>query len=388
MFFYVGKEPKLNFSCFYQLGSFHISTDEGWHLASVGHYQCLYKGYADSGNLESLLSTIIDETTPETSGNFCLFVYDASSESIKIKSNQYRGFPIWFDPDGVTNLSKKAKTGWTDSLIEIKNDLSVAESKFDAIGDIDTNVVDLEHALDFIDQRLNQRTQNFVKHNQLPIKVYLSGGVDSLLVFSYLQKFTSNYELVRGQHFDYDKFWLLNSGTVKNNFWAYNQLHHWTDACVLTSGAPGDEFMLRSPATVDLFLKFYSQSALELIESDWQNCLHYDHFKKTKNIELFQTQILNLAWGKKTLFWNLCNIVLNDWQHWHLGKTLTWTPLRDIEIFKMLLRLPLPIAAGQIFNSNISKQLIERNYPRLTKVISDQKNSKNSLSNLCDFLLK
>ena len=68
--------------------------------------------------------------------------------------------------------------------------------------------------------------------------------------------------------------------------------------------------------------------------------------------------------------------------------TLTWTPLRDLEIFKILIRLPLDVQLTQIMNSDISRALIERNGDGLSQLISDQKNAGNALSNLTDFLLK
>ena len=84
----------------------------------------------------------------------------------------------------------------------------------------------------------------------------------------------------------------------------------------------------------------------------------------------------------------LCNIVVNDWQHWHLGNTQTWTPLRDLEIFKLFLRLPALEAVPQIMNSHISLELIRRNRPELTQLISDQKNTGNIMRNLSNFLLQ
>jgi hypothetical protein len=39
-------------------------------------------------------------------------------------------------------------------------------------------------------------------------------------------------------------------------------------------------------------------------------------------------------------------------------------------------------------NSDISKALIEQNSPGLSRLISDQKNAGNALSNLTDFLLQ
>lgn len=385
MFFNVAQQPQSNFSHFYNLGPFCISTDAGWGRIDLGQYQVVYKGYVDTNTLEDSLEQIIHDKEPELLGNFCGLVYDSKTNSLKIKSDRYRGFPIWFDADGVTNLNKKINTAWTDSLIEIKHDGSVVESKFDLIGNIDTSPVDLDHAVEYIDQRLIKKTQNFLKYNTLPVKTFLSGGVDSLLVYSYLQRFTNNFKLVQGQHFDYDQFWLRNSDTIGNNFWGYRQLHHWQESCVLASGAPGDEFMLRSPTTADLFLKFQGQSVVELLESEWQDCLHYRYFHRPKNYKIFQTQTVDPAWDRKCLQWNLCSMVLNDWQHWHLGNTLTWTPLRDLEIFKMLIRLPALDSLGQIMHSEISKHLIEKNKPELSRLIGDQKNSGNVLSNLCDF---
>jgi len=387
MFFNIAKQPQLNFSHFYELGPFCVSTDAGWSLASLEQYQVLYKGYVDTDSIESALEHIVHESEPQLLGNFCALVYNAETNSLKIRSDRYRGYPVWFDCDGVTNLNKKINTVWADSLVEIMSDGTVVESKFDLIGDIDLTPVDLDYAVGYIHQRLIEKTQNFLKHNTLPIKTFLSGGVDSLLVYSYLQRFTDNFDLVPGEHFEYDKFWLLNSGTIKDNFWGYKQLHHWTQSCVLTSGAPGDEFMLRSPTTADLFLKFHGESVVDLLESDWKNCLHYQYFHQPKNYKIFQTQTVDATWDHKSLSWNLCNIVSNDWQHWHIGSTLTWTPLRDLEIFKMLIRLPATVALGQIMHSEISKLLIEKNKPGLSQLFSNQKNSGNPLSNLCDFLL-
>jgi hypothetical protein len=193
--------------------------------------------------------------------------------------------------------------------------------------------------------------------------------------------------MIKSAHVDYDEFWLKNSGTLKN-FWGYSQIHHWNDPCVLTSGAPGDEFMLRSPVTIDLFLKLQDRDMIALLNQHrWQGCLHHTYFNLPKHRTIFANDTPMPDWDRKQMLWNLCNILANDWQHWHLGNTLTWTPLRDLEITKLLLRLPVDLALGQIMNSDISCQLIEQNKPGLTSVISDQKNSGNVMKNLVDFLL-
>ena len=389
MFFSITNNPKDNFSQHYGLGLFTVHTDAGWHQGQVGDHLVLYKGYADTGTIEHLLPTIVHQHEPNLLGNFCVIVFDPSTNTLQIKTDRYRSFPIYVtDNKEVTNLSPQAWTVWADGVITIDQNLRVTEEKFDLIGDINLESISLDQALDQIDSILSTRIQVFLQHNTLPVKTFLSGGVDSLLVYSYLQRFTNNYEMIKGQHIDYDRFWLMNSGTLQDRFWGYSQIHHWTDPCIITSGAPGDEYMLRSPNTVDMLLKFNNVCMIDLLNNTWQGCLHEQYFNRAKNLELFRNQTIDPTWDRQTLLWNMCNIIANDWQHWHLGNTLTWTPLRDLEIFKILLRLPLDVQLTQIMNSDISKALIERNGTGLSQLISDQKNSGNPLSNLTDFLLK
>jgi hypothetical protein len=388
MFFSISSESKSNFSNFYQLGKNYVSTDTGWQKLEINNKTVIYKGYVDVDTLDNLLPVIIDQPEPNYLGNFCAIVYSADSDEIQIKTDRYRSFPIFVDQGNeINNLVKYDYVVWTDGLIAINSELMVNETKFDVIGEIDTTPLSVDTVVEKINGILNLKTQQFVKNNKLPIQVFLSGGVDSLLVYSYLLKYTDNYQLVKCQHIDYDRFWLLNMHAL-TKFWGYRQIHHWNDPCILTSGAPGDEFMLRSPTTIDLFLKANGYSILELLnQPQWRNCLHYSYYQQSKHSDIFQSQTIDSVTDPKSLIWTLCNIVVNDWQHWHLGNTLTWTPLRDLEIFKLFLRLPVEQGLPQIMDSSISKQLIEQNKSGLTRLISDQKNTDNYMKNLCDFLL-
>ena len=389
MFFSIAQQTKQNYPHQYQLGSFVVNTDSGWHTHQSGPYSVVYKGYVDHDHLSLAMDKIISQSTPEFLGNFCALIYNTNTGSLKIQTDLYRSFPIYVSNSEITNLVKYDRTIWTDSVIEINSDLTVNETKVDVIGEIDTTPITLEQALNEVDTILDQKAQQFIKFNHYPIKAFLSGGVDSLLVYSYLQKHTNDYELVKCQHIDFDHFWLMNYSDI-SQYWGYAQIHHWIDPCILTSGAPGDEFMLRSPTTADLFLKAQGISVYEMMQQpEWQNCLHYLYFQRDKNLKIFETQTLdsNLHTTKQ-LFWHLCNILLNDWQHWHIGNTLTWTPLRDLRIFKILLRLNTGDAIDQIMNSRFSLELVEKNYPGLSKVVSDRKNAGSSMKNLVDFYSK
>lgn len=387
MFFSISKSVKENFPNQFVVGDFIINTDAGWKQKVTNEYVAIYKGYVDDAQLTDILPELVAQTIPTRLGNFCVIVVDRITHILKISSDLYRSFPIYYNHKEVTNLEQLSNTVYTDNIITVSKDLSVEyplKSNFDLIGTIDEWSMSESNIVDSIDAILTEKTKNFIKYNHLPIKVHLSGGVDSLLVYSYLQKYTDNYELVMCQHLDYDAFWLLNSNVITKN-WGYNQIHHWRDLCILTSGAPGDEFMLRSPTTVDRYLKHRDINILDILKED---SLHYKYFNRPKHIEIFKDQVTyrNLSHGD--LYRNLCDTIVNDWQHWHLGNTLTWTPLRDLRIFKLMLKLPESSAIRQITDSSISQQLIERNFPGGSKLLSDQKNSGPAMKNLLKFYQK
>lgn len=382
MFFNIGHEPLENYPCHWQLGSFSVSTDQGWQHTTLGTAEILYKGYADSDSLDRLLEQIVFQAEPRLTGNFCALVL--INNTLQIQTDRYRGFPLYIG-NGVNNLIPTSHTAWTDSLLVVHSDLSVTENKFDAIGAINTDPLTLDQALDEITNLLDQKVVSFLQHNHLPIRAFLSGGVDSMLVYSFLRKHTNNFERVNCSHVDYDYFWLKNSGDI-TKFWAYNQIHHWIDPCVLTTGSPGDEFMMRSPTTADLFLKYHGIKISELLtQPEWENSLHYKYFLREKHVQIFEQQ-KSSSNSLQELHWDLCNIIVNDWQHWHLGNTLTWTPLRDLDIFKIILRLPMDVIISQVMDSKLSIQLIERNCPGLSRALSDCKNANNVLANLVNLI--
>ena len=377
MFFHISKTAQENYPCQWQLGNFVVSTDEGWKQLTVGPVQILYKGYADMGPMETLLGQVMFQTVPHLTGNFCALV--VVNDTLTIQTDRYRSFPIYIDTAAINNLVATDYTAWTDSLITVHKDLAVTETKFDVIGDIATNELDFHQAQDQVHDILTRKTQQFLSHNKLPIKVFLSGGVDTMLVYSYLRAAGADFELIDHEHFDHDYFWRNNSHKV-TQYWGYRQTHHWRSPGVLASGAPGDEFTLRSPVTANLYLLNHNTSIPELLQLD-QPYLHGDYFSLPKHTKVFDQQFKS-AKPSAQLHHELCNIVVNDWQHWHLGNTMHWTPLRDLEIFKIIMRLPLQDAKNQIMNSTFSQTLIERNVPGATEFLSDVKNTGAVLKNL------
>lgn len=377
MFFSISTQQQDNFSLHWNVDNVYVDTDAGWKSQDHGAKTYIFKGYADEFNLEENLLTI--DSQSKVLGNFCIIVLDADTRTIKIVTDFYRSFPLYFkEQNRITNLYSMVNTAWTDSILTADFDLNIVETKIDIIGEFESDELSYKNALLVVNNILEIKTKKFLELNRLPIKVFLSGGVDTLLVYSYLRKLNADVELLECNHFDHDYFWRNNHHYIKK-FWGYSQIHHYREPCVLASGAPGDEFMLRSPVTADRYLKRHNTNIPRLLD-DNRKCLHYEYFRK--NRELFNRDSVE---AKDFTDWGLCNNIINDWQHWHIGNTLTWTPLRDLAIFKTIMRLPKQHAIGQILNSDFSKQLIEQNAPGLTEYISDQKNHGASLKNLNKF---
>lgn len=383
MFFSINQTPQENFSHHWQLGNFAVSTDAGWNQTDIEDYSIVFKGYADKLDLSELLADVSLEQLPVTTGNFCAIVFNQSTQELKIKSDLYRSFPIYIGDKVVTNLIPQSKTVWADSLLTVDKDFITSEQKFDVIGELDeTHVSSIEE----IDSLISNKILKWSMHNRLPIRIFLSGGIDTLLVYSYLKKLGIDHTVEWNNHIDYDKFWLANHNDI-TKFWAYNQIHHWNEPCVLATGAPGDEFTLRGPTTCNLFLMHHGTSILQLLTKK-ESYYHRDYFSLDKHVMLLGKQMTSFVpyMSKQDMMWNLCNINVNDWQHWHLGNTLTFTPLRDLRLFKLFLQLPIELATGQIMDSAVSRWLIEKNVPGLTKVLSDQKNTDNYMKNLVSLL--
>lgn len=379
MFFSISQVEQNNFPFNHKSKKFVINLDQGWnHALDSNGNDIWYKGYLDQGHLADQILNIIEETTPSYLGNFCAI--RVTDQGVDIRSDRQRSFPIWAGKDIITNLSQQETTIWADNVITVTNNFNLKHNYFNVIGPVSNDINSYDSVLDQIDQILAAKTQSFLSNLTSPIKVFLSGGVDTALVFSYIQKYTSNYELVNYLHCDFDYFYLKNHGTL-SELWGYNQIHHWNEPCVLASGAPGDEFMGRSPTTANLLLLHYKTSIPELLSTEYADCLHSLYFSRPEYLKLWEGQSIDtthLAEIVKTC----ANYNVNDWQHWHFGNTLTWTPLRDIEIFKLVASLPLSELKEQVMNSKLSLDLIRRNNPKILSYLSDKKNSANYFENL------
>ena len=386
MFFHIGRQQQPNFPHNHQCKNFVVSLDEGWHEARDAQGNPLwYKGYLDQGNLADHVVGISMTTIPEHYGNFCII--QVVDRGVILHTDRLRSFPLWHSTEGLTNLQETNRTAWTNSFVMLGNDMTLTDLSFDLIGSVPNTTLTFAQVVDQVDALLIAKTEQFLSNLKSPLRVFLSGGIDTATVFTYIKRFTDRYELVLNSHTDYDYFYLKNHSTL-SKFWGYRQIHHWREDCVLASGAPGDEFTARSPTTANLLLLHHGMSIPKLLSDiAYGACLHRSYYDKPDYMAMWEEQEKNYQpESLEQVIRNCCIHNINDWQHWHMGRTLTWTPLRDLEMFKLFARLEPRALAAQVMHSTVQKELISRHCPEVLGYLSTQKNSKNYLENLVNLL--
>lgn len=377
MFFEICDSKRDNFPHNFQHKDLFINLDHGWNTDYDKHNNKLfYKGYLDNYCLEDFLDEIAEQEEPLFTGNFCLI--KCFDQGVTFKTDRFRSFPIYYNNKSLTNLYTLGDPIHTDSFVMITNDLKKIESKFDLFPKSNYKHLSLHDCVSRVDNIITEKFTNFVKFNKLPLKVFLSGGIDTTTLYSYVLKLNIPHVLVKCFHTDLDYFYLKNHHTL-SNFWGYRQIHYWTEPSLLLSGAPGDEFTVRSPTTANLMLRYHDLSIDRILENH-KDSLHYRYFLNYST--LFESQKDAKFQSLNHVIDECLNIILNDYQHWHLGQTICFTPLRDIEIFKSIASLNKDDLINQIFNSIVQKELIKKNAPDLLNCLSTNKNTGNFLENL------
>lgn len=343
MFFSISKQPDHRFPCQTDMGSWIVNHDNGW-IQTAGS---LRKGY--------FYQTI-------SHGNFCEI--KTSGDRIVIGHDHERSYPLWWNQETLT-LTNCFETGqklWTDDRVQLTDDGIVIE-KTDIIGPIDESPLTSDQAVALLDKRFADKFRA-LKTEPLPLKIFVTGGIDTACLYSYLLVGQIKFDLITYEYFDYDHFTNNFASTLRETHWAYKQMHHWNNPCILLTGACGDEYMFRGPAIIAKWAAWHQIDIISLIEK--HGGYHSAYFLKVKNRKIFQTELdqqdaLRHCYPTKTaLMRHLIDINLNDHQHWHLGHTLTWTPFMDIELFKIMMRLDQDSLINQWTNAEINRKLISR----------------------------
>lgn len=383
MFFKISKKIENNFPINYTVNNAVFNFDLGWQTFKFDNTMVFFKGYIlDNNSLKESLNSLIKNNNHSLDGNFtAILCYD---NKFVIAHDINRGYPLWYDDKVITNLEIHKNNVWADKFVSIDYDFNLEL--------LDVNLkkrayetLSYDAALKKIYDIIANKFEIFLSNNKNPLKIFLSGGVDTTTLYSFLKKFTTNFEIIDYEYKKFTKFYKANWHNHIKKFWAYNQMHTWGDlpTSIITGGC-GDEYLMRGPVTIDLMTKHYDIDMVKLLESN-KECYHYGYFMREKNIKVFESivdqEVEHTISNKDNVINHILNILQNDHQHWHIDETIFFTPFKDIELANTVLQLNKEDFIKQITDAQINKDLIAMNDPDDLKIISKYKNT-NMFENL------
>jgi len=373
MFFEISEKEQKNFTKNYHLkNKIFLNLDSGWNIFNIGGKKLYFKGYiSEKQPLEIIINDIIKDPTPRFKGNFFLIICD--DKKIILTNDKNRGTPVYYCKDNkvITNLSIKEGI-WANNFCELDYDFNITIKNFNPYNIIDKKL-SYEQSIEKIYNIIANEFDIFLTNNKSPIKIFLSGGIDTLTLYSFLKKFTKNFEIVDYEYKKWTHFYKNNWHNYIKKYWAYNQIHTWgEEPTTLITGACGDEYMLRGPATIKYLIDYYDIDFISLLKKN-KDCYHYDYFMKEKNIDIFK-QEKKVFTHKKDMISYILNILINDHQHWHLDNTICFTPFKNIELPNIIINLEKDILIEQMLDAKITKDLILKNNPDDLQLLSKYKN--------------
>jgi len=383
MFFSISPGPDCRFPNQHKSTIGYFNCDNGWSKKIINDNIVFFKGYVE-GNVDTILNSLVNNPTPQYCGNFCVVIF--YQHSCSITHDIHRGFPMYYynSEKMATNLLLDESTVPTvinsDALVSLDQNLYMQNKHFDCIGFVDSTVLTFEQIIPLLIQRLINKT-NSVNFGDSPIKLFLSGGIDTATVATLLSSCQNvRYDHIKYEHFDYDYFVYKNIKKIREHHWGYKtQIHHWTNPTVLASGACGDEFFMRGPTTAAMWASWHGIDILKLVAGAKNQNYMKLSFTTPKNKEIFQkalynrSRLLELYPTINDLNLAILNIHVNDYQHWHIGNTVMFTPFKDLEICKLILQLPTDTILDQMLNATINKALIKALNPQWLKYVGQYK---------------
>ena len=356
MFFELSKNSQKNFPQHFILpNKLVLNTDEGWKKIVLNDYVIILKGYSNNYDLKTLASKLTTNKRTSIKGNFCAFV--CTDDSVKILHDRDRGFPIWIGEQSITNLTKQSEPVWEDCTLTVDSMMNV-DKKWTSPYAFKRKEISDQSIIDSIHNLLNESFEKFLSHNTLPLKMYLSGGIDTLLAWTYLDNFTKNYEIVDYEYIKNTYFYATNKKIIQKHQ-LYNQIHLWDHPCVLVTGSCGDEYFMRGPHTAGQILKYHGYNLIEnIVESDYM--WYFLNRESSKQGVLNGIKSVKEGQSLESVYEDVFARNKNDFQHWHIDNTLTFTPFKDTSVTELVLQSSTEQLISQAKNASIQKELIRK----------------------------
>jgi hypothetical protein len=371
----------------------YLNTDSGWQTFTTPEAIVYFKGYHISEHSDSdFINLIVSDPKPKYNGFFVAIIQYNNGE-IVLTTDLDRGTEIYYNVDNklITNLimsgiihtatvSDKGNLHQgeylqiVDSVINIKN-----YSPFENY--LDFSPMTEEEVIDSVDSVIRRNFEIMLAKNKSPIKIFLSGGVDSSLTLAYLKHFTDDFKIINCEHVDFSEFLCKNWNVFKRRCYVQG-MTHFSGPTLTVMGGWGDERMVRDPQICNLLYKLHGSTVLDEVQNHtdaYQYYIAQNDFYKSR----YQDQATWPALSSEETYTRIYNINMYVQGWGHIEENIFFNPFKDLQITNYILRAPYSLQKEQFLNAGISKKLIERYDPSLLKCISTYKN-KNSLGNLWD----
>jgi hypothetical protein len=334
MFFTISKTPCNILSEQHRIGEWVFSTDRGWttHRSSSGIR--LEKGLGDVN---------------------CVLTSDGRDWQITTKA--LRRFPLWRSDSGdtVSNLLV------TDNQIHNPHTVGYSDGQLRTqfghnplINDqpMDRNTAEEQLCDDLV------RQVDDLKAHDMPIIAPNSRGADCALVRAVLDYSGVEYT----SHKVSDQTLDLTRLSGQQPFRLYRQLLDDGSPHIQATGFNGDAYMSRLPTYVALYLKKWNIDLTA--EFDKAGATYMRNSFDRNYRDKISTYVL-----PEDPHLTLVDMLVNDFQVWHIDECLTWTPLTDTKIMETCLRIDPETAIDQCLNAGLTRSLIKRLSPtRLNEI--------------------
>ena len=356
MFFSLAKHPDPRFPNQHQFESWWLNVDNGWMVNDAN----AVKGYQHASQFD---------------GNRCAITF--ANNQVIVDHDRYRSFPLWWDAPAqtLTNLLGQGTRILVDQLVTIEqNQLQLHKNR---IEDQQPQMLSADTVAEAIANDLVSKARYLYQLGVRP-QLFLSGGIDTAILYALFMHTGVQFNTVDFEHVEYDYFTNANLHAIRNQHWAYKQIHHWQDPTWLATGACGDEFLFRGPNAVATWAAWNNIDLCNLLSKS--QGYHVGYFNKLVNQKLFadlyagRAELQHRYPKQGYLVRHILDMIANDHQHWHLGNTMTWTPFKDLRYTQWILQLDHSDLLDQIIDAKISRLVLRKLHAPAEQMISTTKN--------------
>jgi len=350
-----------------------LYIDKGWTFTEVGDVLDWRKGYS----LESKLEDV--NVNENSRGHFCVIQFHKSDCSWSVHSDNFRGFPIFYTDDEITNLPDTLtdpKNVLINKYIALKDKTSVHRanySKFDF-----SQKITIDEVVEKITHELTKNLTDYLKYNNNNIYVDITGGYDTTALLAIMNHNKIPYtqrSRIRAERLIPE----LRAGGpdelgddllkyMREEHWGYYQLTLVPDGMALLTGYLGDEYTMRNPGYVARVLKARGVNLSEHIAN------YKDGYMSRFIRKNYVDKVAVAEMEKVHTDAEIINALTYDWQMWHYHNQITIMPWKSRKIINYGFELSSEDIIDQLFNTTIQKRIIENLDPSLLDSISKYKN--------------